>query len=47
MCVVWVGTDLLAYHETAVFLSLAIIIPLFNFLASRFWVFRPFTASSP
>jgi putative flippase GtrA len=47
MSVVWIGTDLLACDDIPVFLSLAIIIPVFNFLASRFWVFTPDRSNAP
>jgi putative flippase GtrA len=41
MLVVWSGTKLFAFKDIAVFMSLAIIIPAFNFFVSRFWVFKP------
>ena len=41
MLVVWSGTKLFVFKDIAVFMSLAIIIPAFNFFVSRFWVFKP------
>lgn len=39
--VVWAGTDCFSLNAVAVFMSLAIIVPAFNFIVSRFWVFKP------